>query len=447
MPRMVSLIVTARDTGERMRARAAVPFEDDGGTERAIINIYDDVSFQEVRGFGGAFTEAAALTFYRLPEAARAEVLGAYFDAEKGLGYTLGRTHINSCDFCEGSYASDDVADDAALRHLSLKHERFAMIPFMREARAASRDRLGMIVSPWSPPAWMKSNGEMVNGGKLLAVHRKAWAGYMAAFVAALEAEGIPVWAVTVQNEPKAAQRWESCIYSCFEEKEFVKDELAPAFESLGLSRVRIMIWDHNRERLYERARDAFEDESARERISGVAFHWYSGDHFESLDLVRRFWPEKELIFSEGCREGSPALGDWETGERYGHDLFGCLCHGASAWIDWNLLLDKSGGPNHAGNFCDAPIIADTETGELHYEASYYYLGHFSRFVTPGSVRVGHTSFTDRIEAAAFRRSDGDLVAILMNRGETAIAVNLRNRDQIAPLELPGHSIATALIR
>jgi glucosylceramidase len=242
----------------------------------------------------------------------------------------------------------------------------------------------------------MKTTGKMDKGGKLKDECRDAWARYYAKYIKQYANEGIKIWGITVQNEAKAVQTWDSCVYTAEEERDFVKNYLGPVMEKEGLKHVKIMIWDHNKERIYERAKVSFSDPDSAKYIWGVGFHWYSGDHFEALSILHDVFPEKRLLFTEGCIvESGVQIGNWTIGERYGHDIIGDLNNCATGWVDWNMLLDENGGPNHADFFCDAPIIFDTAKATLNYQSSYYYIGHFSKYIKPGAVRIGFSRFTD----------------------------------------------------
>jgi len=291
----------------------------------------------------------------------------------------------------------------------------------------------------------MKTNGEMNNGGKLKPEYREAWARYYIKFIEAYEAEGLPVWGLTVQNEAKAVQIWDSCIYTAEEERDFVRDYLGPELHRAGRADVKVMIWDHNKERVYDRARTAFEDAEASKYIWGLGFHWYSGDHFEALQAVKHHYPTKGLIFTEGCHEGGVQLGSWKSGERYAHDMIGNLNNGMEGWTDWNIVLDEQGGPNHVENYCDAPIIADTKNDSLTFQSSYYYIGHFSKYIRPGAVRIGCSKYTEHLQTTAFRNPDGEIVVVILNRTDEQQPYVLRNRDQVAEGSIPAHGIQTLL--
>lgn len=437
---------TAQHTSYRL---AELPPPALGSVEKAPASVFIDpgVRYQEIEGFGGAFTEAAAHTFYRLPPERQAEVLKACFDPVAGLGYTLCRTHINSCDFSLGTYAYDEVDGDVELRHFSIARDRQALIPLIRAAQQAAGRPVRLLASPWSPPAWMKTNGDMCHGGKLKPEYRAAWAAYYVRYIREYEREGIPIWGLTVQNEPLAVQVWESCIYTAEEERDFVRDYLGPALVDAGLGHVRLMIWDHNRDLMVERARTVLGDPQAADYIWGIGFHWYVHDRFDNVQLTHDAFGDKKLIFTEGCQEGGPHLGEWQVGERYAHSMINDLNRWTAGWIDWNLLLDETGGPNHVGNFCSAPVLADTRTGKLHYQSSYYYIGHFARFVQPGARRILCATSHDGLEAVAFLNPNGQLVATVLNRSDEAIPFALQTPGAAGDAVSLAHSIGTYLFR
>lgn len=447
MSKIVRVIQTAKETTDRLTEKDPLIFlPDTSGVESELINIYDDLEYQEIEGFGGALTEASAVTIAKLSEAKQKEIIDAYFDPEHGIGYTLCRSHIQSCDFSLGNYAYVEEGD-AELRSFDISRDQESIIPLIKNAATAVGEDFRLFSSPWSPPAFMKTNGQMNGGGALKPEYREAWANMFVKYIQAYAAEGINIWAVSVQNEAKAVQIWDSCLYTAEEEKDFVRDYLGPALEQAGLAHVKVMIWDHNKERVYDRAKVAFEDQEASKYIWGICFHWYSGDHFEALSAVHDRFPDKKLFFSEGCQEGGVHLGSWNTGERYGHDIIGNLNNWMSSWTDWNIVLDEKGGPNHVGNYCDAPIIGDTKNDEIIFESSFYYIGHFSKYIRPGAKRIGHSKYTDKLETTAFRNPDGTIAVIVMNRTEQELPYTLRFRNSLAENMIPAHAIQTLLIK
>ncbi|GFN31605.1 glycoside hydrolase family 30 protein [Paenibacillus xylaniclasticus] len=443
--RTIRIIQTSQGTEDRLTEKASIELHDDvRGIENQIINVYDDIEFQTIIGFGGAITEASAVTASKLSVNNSSRILKAYFDAENGIGYTICRSHINSCDFALGNYTYVQDGDDT-LETFDISHDRECLLPYIKQAKALVGDSFIFYASPWSPPAWMKTNGEMNHGGQLKPEYRSAWARYYIKYIEAYEAEGVPVWGLTIQNEAKAVQIWDSCIYTAEEEKDFVRDYLGPELHKAGREYVKVMIWDHNKERVYDRARTAFDDAEASKYIWGIGFHWYSGDHFEALQAVQKRYPDKALMFTEGCHEGGVQLGAWKSGERYAHDIIGNLNHGMSGWTDWNIVLDEQGGPNHVGNYCDAPIIADTRDDSLTFQSSYYYIGHFSKYIRPGAVRIGCTKYTENLSTTAFRNLNGEIVVVVLNRTDEDQPYVIRNNDQVAEGAIPAHSIQTLL--
>lgn len=406
------------------------------------VSIYPNDRYQRFEGFGGAFTEAAAHSWQQLPEDRRQAFLDAYFGPE-GLRYTQGRVHIGSCDFALGNYACMDEPEDVAF-HTERDDE--TLIPMIQAAQRTAGRPVALLLSPWSPPGFMKTNGEMNHGGKLKPEYRALWATCMAKYAAHYRAAGCDVRRISVQNEPAAVQTWDSCIYSGAEEGEFAADFLAPALAESGCGDVRILAWDHNKDILVYRAGDTLPVPGAAACVSGFALHWYTGDHFDALRTVKKLWPEKELWFTEGCVEYSrfDGMTPLQKAEMYAHDILGNLNGGISGSIDWNLLLDAKGGPNHVGNFCEAPVMLTEDGQDFAVMSEYYYIGQFSRWIQPGAVRLGASSWCAEVEVTAFENSDGSLATVLLNRTEHDLPISLtRDGQKGYGFTLTAHSICT----
>jgi len=399
---------------------------------------------QVIDGFGGAITEATAFTFSQMPAAMRRQVMTALFDPVRGNGYTLCRTHMNSSDFGLGNYACADTPGDTSLSKFTLDREQKWILPFIKQATEVAGKPLDLLLSPWSPPAWMKTTGKMNLGGKLIAKYRRAWAHYYVRFIQEMEKEGCSIWGLTVQNEPEATQEWDSCIYTAEEERDFVRDHLGPALADARLKRVRLLIWDHNRDRLYQRAKVVYDDPKAAKYVWGAAFHWYMGDNFENVRYLHDVYPDKKLLFTEGCSAVSTP--PWEVGETYARSIIADLNRWTSGWIDWNLILNETGGPNHVANYCTAPVNYDREFKKIHFRPHYYYIGHFSRFIKPGARRLIAVSTADDLETLAARNPDGSVAVVVMNRSQIPIIFRVTVEDKSVPFEIPRHSIATFVI-
>jgi glucosylceramidase len=421
------------------------------------IRIDRERGFQRIEGFGGALTESAGFALSRLPPDKRQEVLAAYFSPDKH-GYTLARTHLNSCDFSLRNWACVEQPDES-LASFSMTQSDLYITPLIRDANAClGRDGgLKLMVTPWSPPGWMKDNGEMNHGGKLFKRYYPLWAKYIVRYLSELKKRGIAVWAVSVQNEPAAAQTWDSCIFSAVEEAEFAAAHLGPALEEFAgtADRVKILVWDHNRDMLWERFSESMSQPGADKYIDGAAYHWYSGDQYEAVAQVSQAYPGKVLLFTEGSIEGGPRPGAWFSGERYAHNIINDLNHGCTGWIDWNIALDLQGGPNHVGNCCDAPVLVDTENGVFNYQSSYYYIGHFSRFIRPQAQRLAFTvdsymtpatvdgRLGNMAEFCAFKNTDGSLALVVLNRTEADLVYELCIGSEKVIVRCPPRGIQT----
>ncbi len=447
------VFTTAANTGLRLSQTEALAFAPFGQPFENQPCVFVDPSqaFQEFVGIGGALTDAAAETFAKLPPARQEELLRAYFDPEEGIGYTFARTNINSCDFSSGMYTYTGEGDRGLKTFSIAPDERFKM-PFIRKAMAAAGGALNLFVSPWSPPAWMKDNNSMLQGGRLKPEYYDSWANYFVKFIQAYEKAGIPVWGLSVQNEPMAKQTWESCIYTAQEEAVFIKKHLGPALEKNGLSGKKLIAWDHNRDLLYQRASTYLSDPETARYIWGVGFHWYEiwngGRQYENVKRVAEAFPEARLLLTEACNYpfSWDTFDEWSWGEQYGENMIHDFNNGAVAWTDWNILLDETGGPNHVGNFCFAPVHAKTQEGTLHYMNSYYYIGHFSRFIRPGARRIISSSSRAQLLTTAFLNPDGRIAVIVMNPTEEEIAYRLYLGGQaVETVSLP-HSIATLVL-
>jgi glucosylceramidase len=449
--RQIAVYMTAAKTDYRLSAINTVTFKPHGQPLETQICVFVDPTktFQTFLGIGGALTDAAAETFAKIPQAKQQEFLKAHFDRENGIGYTLARTNIHSCDFSSGSYTYV-TEGDKELKSFSVEHDRQFRIPFIKQALAAAGGKLNIFASPWSPPAFMKDNNNMLRGGKLKPEFYQSWANYFVKFIRAYEREGIPIWGVSIQNEPMATQKWESCIFSAEDERDFLKNHLGPTIKKERLAEKKIIVWDHNRDLIYQRARTILTDPQAAQYVWGVGYHWYepwSGGEpmFDNVKLVREAFPEKHLIFTEGCADSfkPERLSDWALGEMYGRSMINDFNSGTVGWTDWNVLLDETGGPNHVQNFCFAPVHADTRTGELIYTNSYYYIGHFSKFVRPGAKRIASSPSRSPLLSTAFVNPDGKVSVVVMNKTDQKIAYYLWLDGNAAEVESLPHSIQT----
>lgn len=409
-------------------------------------------SFQTLMGIGGAITDASAEVFAQLPDDQQEALLKAYYDQEEGIGYSLCRTPIHSCDFSSASYTYIEEGDKE-LKTFSIEHDQKFKIPLIKKAIQAAGGTLLLYASPWSPPAFMKDNKNMLKGGKLLPEFMDAWAAYYTKFIKAYEADGMPIWGITIQNEPMAVQRWESCIYTAEEERDFLKNHLGPIMEREGLGDKKIVVWDHNRDLINHRANTIFEDPEASKYAWGIGFHWYETwaggkPMFTNLGNINESFPTKNLLFTEGCQEGfrDDRYQYWPHAERYGRSMINDFNQGTVGWTDWNILLNEKGGPNHVSNLCFAPIHGDTKKGELIFTPTYYYIGHFSKFIRPGAKRISTVSSRSHLLSTSFLNEAGSLVTVVMNQSDEAIDYKLFIGDnQAITLEIPAHAMQSVV--
>ncbi|MCH4889962.1 glucosylceramidase [Acidaminobacter sp. JC074] len=417
---------------------------------RKVIAVNTRHEYQEHMGFGGAFTESAAYTLGQAPESVRQEAIKAYY-SDQGLAYALGRLSIHSCDFSLGNYTYVKEGDKA-LTTFDMSHEDKWLVPMIKEALLYGPIKL--LASPWSPPGFMKDTGEMNYGGKLLPEYFESWANYYIKFIDGMKARGIDIWGVSIQNEPLATQTWDSCIYTAEEERDFIKNHLGPRLKEAH-PHVNILIWDHNRDVLVERGAVVLSDPEASKYVWGTGNHWYVSEAFENLSALHNLFPDKHLLFTEGCVELTTTsenaqfngyLGSWSNAERYGRNIIGDFNNWSRGWIDWNLVLNEIGGPNHVYNYCEAPIMYDRDKKALIYNNSYYYIGHFSKYIKVGAKRLEISVTKEDVYATAFKNPNGDFVVVAQNEGwiaEMALVID----GQGININLPDHSITTYVIK
>jgi len=408
--------------------------------------------FQTFIGIGGAITDASAEVFAKLPPKEQEVLLKAYYSKNDGIGYNIVRTSIHSCDFSSGSFTYITEGDET-LESFDIEHDRQYRIPLIKAAKEIIGQDFLFYASPWSPPAFMKDNNNMLQGGKLLPKYFETWATYYTKFIAAYEAEGIAVWGITVQNEPMATQRWESCIYTAEEERDFLKNYLGPIMEKAGFGNKNIVVWDHNRDLFAHRANTIFSDAEAAKYAWGIGHHWYEtwtggAPKFENIDNIQESFPDKKILFTEGCNENfdSSKYQYWPNAERYGLAMINDFNNGTVGWTDWNILLDETGGPNHVGNLCFAPVHANTQTGKLIFTPSFYYIGHFSKFVRPNAKRLSTTTSRSPLQSTSFINEDGSLALIVMNQSDTEITYRLFVDDQQIRINIEAHAMQTVVL-
>ncbi len=444
--------------------------------ERVEISILPDEKFQTITGFGGSFTEASAYLLNRLSQDNRNKILEAYF-GESGARYSLTRTHMNSCDFSLSNYSYAPVPDDMELEHFSIEEDMDDIIPMIKDAMAISKDGFKIISSPWTAPPWMKDNNDW-KGGKLLPEYYDTWALFFSKYLDSYRAEDIDIWAFTVENEPLGNDNnWESMHFTPQEQNDFVKNHLGPRLRADGHD-VKIFGFDQNRDdEMIKWVDEMYDDEDAAKYYDGTAVHWYAStyDYFpEVLQYAHQKAPDKHLINTEACvdaevphwqndawywaKEATDWGYDWAPEQykfrhpryvpvfRYARDIIGCLNNWVDGWVDWNMVLDRQGGPNWAENWCVAPVIVDPDADEVYFTPLYYTLAHFSRFFRPGAQRIGFENPSENLMVTAAQNPDKSIVVIIFNPGKEPVHTSISLSGEEIHSTISGKAIQTILL-
>ncbi|WP_445719106.1 glycoside hydrolase family 30 protein [Flavobacterium sp.] len=441
------------------------------------IDLNPEEKFQTITGFGGSFTEASASLLNRLSEKNRNKVLEAYF-SESGANYSLTRTHIASCDFSLSNYTYAKVPNDMALEHFTIEDDREDLIPMILNAKSISKDGFNIIASPWTCPPWMKDNKNYV-GGKLLPEYNDAFALYFSKYLDAYKKEGIDIWGVTVINEPHGnGNNWESTLFSPKEMTDFVQNHLGPKLENDGWGNTKILGYDQNRAGIKEWADEMYRDEKSSKYFAGMAIHWYESTYEvfpEDLQYAHKKAPNKYLIETEGCidseiphwqddawywkKEATDWGWDWASEQdkylhpkyapvnRYANDIIGCLNNQVDGWIDWNMVLDRQGGPNWFKNWCVAPVIVAPEKDEVYFTPLYYTMAHFSKFMRPGAVKIGCVINSKDVVSTAVQNPDGSIAVAIFNPSDTNYSVEIKLNNKTKTITIPSKALQTVVIK
>ncbi len=446
------------------------------GDPTIAIKLLPEQQFQTITGFGGSFTEASAYLLNQLSQDNRDKILSAYF-GEEGARYSLTRTHMNSCDFSLSNYSYAPVEGDKELTSFSIEEDRDDIIPMIKDAMAVSKDGFKIISSPWTAPPWMKDNNDW-RGGKLLPEYYDTWALFFSKYYNAYKAEGIDIWGFTVENEPLGNDNnWESMHFTAEEMNEFVKNHLGPRLESDGLN-VKLLGYDQNRgEEMKEWVEAMYDDKEIAKYYDGMAVHWYAStvEWFpENLQLAHEAAPDKHLIQSEACvdaevpkwrddqwywsKEATDWGWDWAPEEqkslhpkyvpvyRYARDIIGCLNNWVDGWVDWNMVLDRQGGPNWFKNWCVAPVIVDPDADEVYFTPLYYTLAHFSKYIRPGAKRIGFELADEALMVTAAQNPDGSIAVVILNQDTEPRSFILSLGENATELTISSQALQTIMI-
>ncbi|NNK17908.1 MAG: glycoside hydrolase family 30 protein [Maribacter sp.] len=445
--------------------------------ENAIsLKLVPEEKFQTITGFGGAFTESSAFLLNQLGKENRKKIIDAYFSSE-GANYSLTRTHMNSCDFSVSNYSYTPVEGDKELEHFTIEEDKDDLIPFIKDAMAASTDGFKIFGSPWTAAPWMKDNNNWV-GGKLLPEYYDTWALFFSKYVDAYKAEGIDIWGFTVENEPLGnGNNWESMHYSPDEMTNFVQHHLGPKLEADGKGDLKILGYDQNREHLKEWVDAQYKNEETSKYFDGTAIHWYASTFEvfpEELQYAHEKAPDKLLIQSEACvdaqvpvwqddkwyfeKEATDWGYEWAPEKdkhlhpkyapvnRYARDIIGCLNNWVDGWVDWNMVLDTKGGPNWFKNWCIAPVIVDPEKDEVYFTPLYYTMAHFSKYIRPGAIRIGLDNSDASLLATAAQNPDGSVAVAVFNDADEEKTIDLSLNEKSTIVTISAKAIQTIVV-
>ena len=444
--------------------------------ETASLTLNPTKTYQTISGFGGAFTEASAYLLNNISKKKRDTILKAYFGKE-GARYSLTRTHMNSCDFSLTNYSYTPVPGDKNLDHFSIAEDQEDLIPMIKDALAVSDDGFRIFASPWTAAPWMKDNNKWV-GGKLLPKYYDTWALFFSKYATAYKEEGIDIWGFTVENEPLGnGNNWDSMHFTPEEMTDFVQNYLGPKLEADGKGDLKILGYDQNRADLAHWVDTMYKEGDSKNYYDGTAVHWYEStyDYFpEELQYAHEKAPDKFLIQAEACidsevpkwqddawywEKNATDWGyDWREEEkkylhpkyapvnRYARDIIGCLNNWVDGWVDWNMVLDRQGGPNWFKNWCIAPVIVDPENDEVYFTPLYYVMAHFSKFIRPGAKVIGLENSDPDLMAAASQNPDGSIAVVLFNEGKTKKSYYLNLGKQSKRIAISPQAIQTVVI-
>jgi len=390
--------------------------------------------YQEMLGMGASFDHASCENLTKLSPDLRSDAIIRLFDPEKGIGMNLMRICIGASDFIgEPYYTYCDLPEgetDPEMARFSIEKDRAYVLPIIKEAYRVNPS-LKFFASPWSPPAWMKDS-KRLEGGRLLPEFYPAFAKYLAKFIQAYEAEGIPIYAITVQNEPRMNDpNYPTCLWTGEEQRDFIRDHLGPLFRELGL-KTKIWCWDHNWNRP-EFPIAVLSDPEAAQYVDGTAFHLYEGK-VETQSKIREMFPDKHIYFSEGSVFGA----------RGAVKLTSILQNWARSYNFWVVMLDEHRKPNRGPHSASATCVELLDNGSLRWNFDYYMYGQFMKFIKPGAVRIGASGEESRVTGfVAFRNPDGTCVLVVANGGREPWSFAVTNGKKQFRDTLPAGSVAT----
>ena len=426
-----------------METKASVVFSKKNATSSLNIKVSSAQKYQTIDGFGASLTDSSAWLLYtQLTPDQRNEIVHALFDPKRGIGVSFLRQPMGASDLALNDYSYDDVPagqSDPDLKHFSAERDNAYILPLLREAIAINPE-MKVIASPWSPPGWMKTTDAMI-GGSLKESAYAQLAQYFVKFIQAYEAAGVPIYGITMQNEPLyMPDNYPGMNFSAVAEQKFVRDNLGPALAKANLH-PKVMLYDHNWDKP-EYPNAILSDPAATKYVDGVAWHCYGGD-VSAQSAVHDKFPSKDVWETE-CSGGTWQKGDvLAEGARL---LIEATRNWAKSVVLWNMALDQNNGPHTGGcDTCRGVVTVDTsKTARVTKNADFYVLGHAGKFVRPGAVRIDSKSYgTTSIEDVAFQNIDGSIVLVVLNNAASPQTFTVSDARASFTYTLPAGSLAT----
>ena len=441
----VQVWLTRGDQASLLEQRPSLTWQPGAGTHATRVHLTPGAVYQVMEGFGASLTDASAwLIQNRLSPTQRAALLAQLFSPEAGIGISYLRMPMGASDFSLTAYTYDDRPagqTDPNLAYFSIAHDEEYIIPILQQARALN-PQLQLMGSPWSPPAWMKTS-QSLNGGFLAPQWHAAYAQYFVRYIQAYTAAGLPIQAVTPQNEPlNNTTGVPSAGMTASQQGSFIGHYLGPALAAAGLD-TQIVCYDHNWDQ-WNYPLTVLSDPAAYAYTAGSAFHAYAGD-VSAQALVHGYYPEKDIYFTEisggGWATSFPDNLVWSL-----HTIIiGATRNWAKTAVFWNLALDETDGPHLPGacGNCRGVVTIDSPTGDVTHEVEYYAIGQASKFVPPGARRMASESLDGTLETVAFRNPDGAEVLIALNPGGASLWFDVVRGGQYFAYRLSAKSVAT----
>ncbi|XP_001657204.2 glucosylceramidase [Aedes aegypti] len=434
-------------------------------TRSVIIEVNREKRYQRIVGFGGAFTGAVSYNLGLLKPELRKSMYRSYYSKKVGIGYNMMRIPIGGCDFDLKPWAyNESPMDDAKLSNFTELDQRdVEKIEQIKELMEVTGNRdIKFMGAAWSPPRWMKSNNDWSGSSRLKPEYYQTWADYHIQYLRLMKAAGLNYWAISTGNEPMNAVigflfiRFMSLGWVATNQGKWVAKNLGPALKNSEFKNVKLFAGDDQRYTFpwwFSQMDQGHPD--ATKFVDGFAVHWYWDGVTPPglLDQASHLYPDK-LIFNTEASLGDkpfqthgPILGSWDRAESYITYVLQDLQHSVNGWIDWNLMLNEIGGPNYANNYVESAVVVNATTGEEVYKQPIFYgLGHFSRFITEGSVRVETTSDDSGMIVVGFLRPDNRTVLVFYNKKSSSCEVTIRDPERgLTQLEIPAKSVHSIL--